>query len=196
MQFNQYLAKEWDGEEVPASYLLQVQHYLAVTGMEKGYIAVLIGGQKFVWKEVQRDEELIEMIIEEEKSFWKMVQDKTPPMLDGSSAAEKWINSRYEQSDKTKEVALTSDYKEKIKQYNDLKIQEKTLKEQIKEIENDIKLKMEEAEKAYVGMYEVNWKSVSSKRVDSKLLKSEYSDIYEKVVKESLSRRFTIKEVS
>ncbi|MDM0720061.1 hypothetical protein QTH81_17580, partial [Clostridium perfringens] len=61
----------------------------------KGYIAVLIGGQKFIWKEVERDDELIEYIIEVEKDFWKMVKDKTPPALDGSSAAEKWVNERY-----------------------------------------------------------------------------------------------------
>ena len=27
-----YNAKEWDGDEVPAQYILQVQHYMAVTG--------------------------------------------------------------------------------------------------------------------------------------------------------------------
>ena len=36
---NQFLAKEWEGEEIPASYLVQVQHYLEVTGAEKGYIS-------------------------------------------------------------------------------------------------------------------------------------------------------------
>lgn len=70
---NQYLLKEWEDEEIPASYLLQVQHYLAVTGADRGYIAVLVGGQKFIWKEVPRDEELIEMIIQLEKDFWSLV---------------------------------------------------------------------------------------------------------------------------
>ncbi len=76
---NQYLLKEWEDEEIPASYLLQVQHYLAVTGADRGYIAVLVGGQKFIWKEVPRDEELIEMIIQLEKDFWSLVESKTPP---------------------------------------------------------------------------------------------------------------------
>ena len=192
---NQYLAKDWDGEDVPASYLLQVQHYLAVTGMKKGYIAVLIGGQKFVWKEIQRDEELIEMIIEQEKAFWKLVQDKTPPLLDGSSAAEKWLNERYGDAEKGKEVALTSDYKDKIEKLNELKASEKVIKEDIKEIENNIKHQMEEAEKAHVGTYEISWKGVTSNRVDSKLLKAEYSDIYTKVCKPSVSRRFSIKQL-
>ncbi|MFR5264561.1 YqaJ viral recombinase family protein [Clostridium sp.] len=192
---NQYLAKEWEGDEIPASYLCQVQHYLAVTGAEKGYIAVLIGGQKFMWKEVQRDEELIEIIINAEKEFWTLVENRTPPALDGSSAAEKYLNERYKETDKEKTVALTSDYKDKIENLNTLKEQEKAIKEQIKEIENNIKLQMEEAEKAYVSTYEIAWKTVTSNRVDSKLLKAEYSDIYEKVCKPSVSRRFQIKQI-
>ncbi|WP_346767033.1 YqaJ viral recombinase family protein, partial [Listeria monocytogenes] len=41
------LAKEWEADEVPATYLVQIQHYLAVTGKSKAYVAVLIGGNKF-----------------------------------------------------------------------------------------------------------------------------------------------------
>jgi predicted phage-related endonuclease len=40
----------------------------------------------------------------------------------------------------------------------------------------------------------VNWKNVNSNRVDSKLLKEKYPDIYEQVCKVSSSRRFEIKE--
>ena len=118
---NQYLATEWQDDEIPASYLLQVQHYLFVTGAEVGYIAVLIGGQKFIWKEVQRDEELIQMIIESEKNFWKMVQDKTPPALDGSSAAEKYLKEKYKEAESDKSIELGFEYKEKIKTYLDMK---------------------------------------------------------------------------
>ena len=67
---NSFMTKEWEADEVPASYLLQCQHYLAVTGANKCYIAVLIGGQKFIFKEIERDEELINLIIDAEKTFW------------------------------------------------------------------------------------------------------------------------------
>lgn len=42
---NQFLSKEWDGEEVPLSYLCQVQHYMNVLDRDYCYFAVLIGGQ-------------------------------------------------------------------------------------------------------------------------------------------------------
>lgn len=41
---SEYVKEAWEGEEIPASYLCQVHHYLAVTGFEKAYIAVLVGG--------------------------------------------------------------------------------------------------------------------------------------------------------
>ncbi|MDU5107155.1 lambda-exonuclease family protein [Clostridium sp.] len=191
---NQYLTNEWQEDEVPASYLLQVQHYLFVTGAEVGYIAVLIGGQKFVWKEIQRDEELIQMIIEAEKSFWKMVEDKTPPALDGSSAAEKYLKEKYKEAEIDKSVELGFEYKEKIKSYLEMKEQLKSFEAQVKELENQIKFEIGKSEYAYAPGYSLSWKNILSNRVDSKKLKSEFPQVYEKVVKESISRKFNIKE--
>lgn len=191
---NQYLATEWQDDEIPASYLLQVQHYLFVTGAEVGYIAVLIGGQKFIWKEVQRDEELIQMIIESEKNFWKMVQDKTPPALDGSSAAENYLKEKYKQAESEKAIELGFEYKDKIKTYLEKKEQLKVFETEVKELENQIKFEIGSAEYASAPGYSLSWKNVSSTKVDSKKLKSEFPEIYGKVLKESKSRRFSIKE--
>lgn len=191
---NQFLANEWEEDEIPASYLLQVQHYLFVTGAELGYIAVLIGGQKFIWKEVQRDEELIQMIIEAEKNFWKMVQDKTPPALDGSSAAEKYLKEKYKDVEEGKSIELGFEYKEKIKTYLEMKEQLKGFEIKVKELENQIKFEIGKSEYAYAPGYSLSWKKVSSNRVDTKKLKAEYPEVYEKVVKESFSRKFNVKE--
>lgn len=192
---NQYGAKEWEGDEIPPSYLLQVQHYLYVTGAEKGYIAALIGGQRFIWKEIERDEELIEMIIKAESDFWDMVVNKTPPALDGSSAAEQYINKRFSEADiELDEIPLSAQHEELIEEYKVLKEQQKEINTKIKEIENNLKLELGEHEQGYVSNYQVKWKNVKSTRVDTNKLKNEYKDIYEKVKKESISRRFEIKE--
>ena len=192
---NQYGAKEWEGDEIPPSYLLQVQHYLYVTGAERGYIAALIGGQHFIWKEVAKDEELIKIIIDAESEFWNMVVNKTPPALDGSSAAEQYINKRFSEADtELDEVALYAQHEELIEEYKVLKEKSKELSTRIKEIENNLKLELGEHESGYVSNYRVNWKNVKSTRVDTNKLKTEFKDIYEKVKKETTSRRFEIKE--
>lgn len=191
-----FLAKDWESEEVPAPYLVQVQHYLGVTGYEKAYIAVLIGGQRFLWKEVERDEELIQMIFDAEVNFWNYhVKEGVPPALDGSSAAEQFLKERYENSDSEKVVDLSFSYKEKLDNYLELKEQIKQLNELKKQTENEIKNELKDAETGFVKGYEVSWKPVVSNRLDAKRLKKEKPEIYDEFVKESKSRRFNVKEI-
>ena len=69
---------------------------MAVTGYAGTYIAVLIGGNSFRWKFVERDEELISMLIELEADFWDYVRLGTPPPLDGSTASTQFLAERFQ----------------------------------------------------------------------------------------------------
>lgn len=191
-----FLAKDWESEEIPAPYLVQVQHYLGVTGYKHAYIAVLIGGQRFVWKDIERDEELIQMIFDAEVHFWNHhVLGNVPPALDGSSAAEKFLKERYAESEEGKTVDLAFEYKEKLDNLLELKQNIKQLQELAKQTENELKHELKEAETGFVKNYQVDWKPVTQNRVDNKLLKSKYPDVYESVLKQSTSRRFNVKEI-
>ena len=66
-------------DEVPAAYLIQVQHYLTVTALAVAEVAVLVGGSEFRLYEIPADRELQEMIVEGEAEFWDKVQKGTPP---------------------------------------------------------------------------------------------------------------------
>jgi putative phage-type endonuclease len=191
-----YNAKDWEGDEVPTNYLVQVNHYLAVTGYEKAYIAVLIGGQKFVWKEIERDEELITLIIEALQRYWEFhIKGNNPPALDGTSAAEKYLKERFAKGNPELIVDLTAEQNESIKEYLSLEQTIKQLQEQAKAIKHDIQNTMQEAETAISKDFTTTWKTVKSNRVDSKALKTKFPDVYEQVKKESISRRFDIKEI-
>ncbi|WP_205173501.1 YqaJ viral recombinase family protein [Bacillus pakistanensis] len=192
-----YLAKDWAEDEVPDTYLVQVQHYLGVTGKEKGYIAVLIGGNRFVWKEIERDDELIDMIFKAVKHFWEFhVQQGNPPELDGSSAAEKFLKEKYDRAEKEKQIILPAEYKDLIDQYRQLKADEKLVTTAKKEIENKIKDTLKDAETGTVGDYIVSWKNQSRTSVDSKALKAKFPDIHKEVLKQSSFRKFDVKEAN
>lgn len=77
-----FMGDEWEGDELPDSYYLQIQHYMAVMGWEACWVACLIGGQRYVQKEVQRNPELINTIIEKEREFWEehFLKDVPPPV--------------------------------------------------------------------------------------------------------------------
>jgi putative phage-type endonuclease len=192
-----FLAKEWESDEIPDTYLVQVQHYLGVTGKEKGYIAVLVGGNKFIWKEIERDEELINMIFEAEKHFWEFhVLGGNAPELDGSSAAERYIKERYDKAEKNKEIILPATYKDLLTQYEQIKSDEKLVTTAKKEIENKIKAELKDAETGIVDSFLVSWKSQTQSRVDSKILKEKFPDVYKKVTKETSFRKFGVKEIA
>lgn len=191
---NAFGAKEWEAEEIPPSFILQCQHYMEVIGADNCYIAALIGGQRFVHKEIKRDEELISMIVEAEKDFWiNHVEKRIPPKLDGSEAASKYLSKTFRNFDKALEVNLKAEYKDKINEYLNIKNQIKVLDEALKVIENNLKNELGNAEKGIVEMFQVVWKGIISNRIDSKALKEKYPEIYKEICKQSISRRFEIK---
>lgn len=192
---SEYLREAWEGEDIPASYLCQVHHYLAVTGYEKAYIAVLIGGNKFVWKEVERDEEFIQILIEREKDFWENhVLAQNPPPIDGSDAASNFLKELYPEDDGTA-IMLTKDDETVLDAIEALSDEIKQLETQKKEHENKIKLKLETASEAHSPRHKLTFKTVVSNRIDSKRLKEEVPEVYEKFTKPSSARRLTIKKL-
>lgn len=107
---------EWENA-IPDEYMLQLQHYMAVMGCKAAYIAVLIGGNTFRWRLIERDEELIPMLIELEARFWEHVKNNTPPPLDGSEACAKYLAVKYSDSTATS-VELPDEAENLIKEYN------------------------------------------------------------------------------
>lgn len=192
---HEYLKEAWSGDEIPASYLCQLHHYLAVTGYEKAYIAVLIGGNKFVWKEVERDEEFIQILIDREKDFWENhVLAHVAPPIDGSNAASELLKKMYPQDDGTA-IMLTKEDETILDALEVILEEIKVLETQKKEYENQLKLKLESATEAHSPRHKLTYKTITSNRIDSKKLKEEAPDVYEKYTKYSSSRRLIIKKL-
>ena len=113
-----YKASEWE-DTIPDEYMLQVQHYMAVTGYRGTYIAALIGGNSFKWKFVERDEELISMLIELEANFWNHVEELTVPPLDGSAASAKFLAERFHDSIPKSHITLPDTAADLLAQYDE-----------------------------------------------------------------------------
>ena len=85
---NPYAKQDWL-QGVPIYYLLQITHYMIVTGRSWGSVAVLILGEDepLMWADVELDTELAEMMIETETKFWREnVEQRVPPPVDGHTA--------------------------------------------------------------------------------------------------------------
>ena len=68
-----------DEERVLDTEAVQVHHYLTVTGFEKAYLAVLIGGQRLLTFTIKRDPEICASIERACTEFWGYVERREPP---------------------------------------------------------------------------------------------------------------------
>lgn len=196
---NQFLANEWEGEEIPLSYLCQVQHYMNVMNYDHAYIAVLIGGQKFIWKRIERDQKVIDMITERLVEFWEInVIEGVEPPIDGSKAASDFLNGHYSEEG-TEEIVLPESFDELIRYRNEMKESEKIIKEEIAKLENQIKSEMGKKD-AVIGItsnFVISWKSITSKRLNKNLLAEKYPDAAKDpdIYQTTNPKRMTIKEI-
>ena len=84
-----YNADKWKDGEIPAHYVLQCYHYMAVTGKRNWYIAVVILGQVFQYRKLTWDDGMIRNLIAIEDDFWNHHVDvQVMPAPDGSEACD------------------------------------------------------------------------------------------------------------
>ena len=188
-----FKADAWEGDAVPYEYVLQIQHYLCVTGYNGAYIAVLIGGNTFHWKFVARDEELISMLIRTERDFWTLVQDDVPPPLDGSDACAKFLKKHYADSLPQSKIKLPASAAKLIQEYNDADEQADIFTEQKQRAANQLKQMLGEHEIGVVGDSYVKWQAVTQEKFSAELLKREQPEIHAKYLVKSSYRRFSVK---
>ena len=190
-----YRSSEWI-DAIPDEYILQVQHYMAVTGYMGAYIAVLVGGNSFKWKFIERDEELISILIRLEENFWKHVEEFTPPVLDGSDASAKFLSQRFPDSIPKSKIELPPDAIALIQQYDAANEQLEKITEQKQEAENLLKHMLGDHEVGTTANHMITWKSIVQERLDSKTLKAEHPTLFRKYAAKSSYRRFSIKAAS
>src|SRR5690606_19501524 len=193
---NAFNSDAWEGDHIPPAYICQLQHYMAVLGYEKAYIAVLIGGQRFVWKELERDDEFIELMIRAEKDFWENhVLKEIPPEIDGTNSASELLKKMYPQ-DNGETIMLESDEAEMlIEAIESIKSEIKDKNTLLKEYENKLKLMIGDAAVGVTPRYEVNLKTYERNSIDTRKLKKDLPDIAEKYTKTSTYRQLRIKQI-
>ncbi|QHL91250.1 hypothetical protein GVO57_11055 [Sphingomonas changnyeongensis] len=180
-------------DEVPQGYLLQVQHYMAVTGYDVTDIAVLIGGSDFRIYTVEADAELHEMLVEAEAEFWRRVTDDDPPEpITMADALKRWgRQSRADSVIACPEVAEAVDQLRAIKAAQaDLAAREEAAKLTIMAALGDADTLV-----ARDGTTLCTWKAAkAAARLDSRALKAAHPEIYSAFLKaDEPNRRFLIK---
>lgn len=161
---SEYCRDDWSGTQAPREYVLQCNHYMAVTGADRWFIAVLIGGWDLQWRVIERDDELINGLIEVEKGFWnEHVMTKVPPAFSHQDTS--FLKDMYPQSDSSKTIELPEEAYEVIQRLVDARKIKKEADEQEETAKNQIKGFMGVAERAYFqGELRFTWKTGAKSR--------------------------------
>ena len=182
--------------EFQPNYYVQCVHYMAVTGAERWYLAVLVLNKSFHVFTIERDEAEIQALIETEKDFWENhVLKQIPPTPDGSESTSELLKQMFPEAREREEVALYG-YEEKIQQYLELDTRVKELTQERDAIKQELQLALADAEIGRAQGYIVEWKNQTRQTLDTQRLKKEQMEIYEKYLKPAQTvRMFKIKEV-
>lgn len=186
--------KKFRGGEYPANYYCQCVHYMAMTGKQRWYLAVLIGNRDFRWFTIERDEAEIAALMAAEADFWEMVKNNTPPVADGSQATTAVIKTIYAESNEdTVDLTLENTA---LAQYIALGKQIAELEAMRDEAANKIKSFMGDAGGGECDGFRVSWKSSTRRTFDSKRFAKENPGLdLAGYYKETSTRTFRVTEL-
>lgn len=190
---NAYAVQDWQ-DGLPIEYFAQIMHYMVVTGMSSAYVAVLLGGNEFRIQKYDRDEEMIQHIVQMEEHFWYeyMLKD-TPP--EATAKDNELLGQLYPKS-KEKAIEMPAKATDVLADYEKACKDLTLAKEAKEEAEAKLKMMLADAEVGIIANYKISWKNVSTTRLDSKKIKSILTDEQLKDCSNTtVTRKFTVSAV-
>lgn len=175
--------------EIPIQYELQVQWYMAVTGVAKAYVAVLIAGQEFRCYEVDRNEALIAQMTQYAHKFWfeNVCLKKAPEPTNSDELQSVCPIDNGDMVEASNELAV------EIGEYRNIKGRIDELSDQLDEVAERIKMSVGEHLGLTLGGEKVvTWKGQSRTSIDSKKLKAEFPEAWAQCQKTSSYRTFKV----
>lgn len=166
-----YKLDEWQNA-IPQEYVLQVIWYLGITGRKRGWIACLIGGQKFDYKVIDFDAELFDIMVNKAKEFWDMVQTKKAPLI--LPEDDETLGQVY--PDHSDDLIEAQEFNERAAYLQELKMERDEINKEIKEIETELKAKIGENLGILTDKYQITWKTQHSKKLDTERLRAELNN--------------------
>lgn len=188
------MEEAWEDGEAPPYYVIQVQHALAVTGRRHAVLAcLLMGSRRLVTVPVERDDELILDLERIAVDFWRLVETRTPPAVDGLPGTSEALE-RLHRATPGKTIDLPTEAEDAIRAFHEATRMSESWQRRRDEAANRLRAMLGDAEIGMLrGQTAVTWKTVTSTRLDSSALKAERPDIWSAFSKETTTRRLLVK---
>jgi putative phage-type endonuclease len=181
---------EVESDAIPIRYVLQVTHYMIVTGYPRFHIGALLGGNDARHYIVDFDAELAEMLIAKARLFWAHVEARDPPpAINLHDADKRWPRSNERAVIATPEIVLA------IEGLKELRAQEKALGAKADAAELTLKTYMGEASALTdaKGRKLAGWTNATRESIDAKALAAAHPDLAAQFSRVSQYRVFRLR---
>lgn len=111
-----YNRAEWEQADPPLRVSVQIQHQLIAADAQYGFAVACIGGNKLVWKRIERNDRFITAMLAALRKFWRYVESKTAPPIDATEGCSDALKAMYPRDTGTS-VGLPE---ESVKWFNEL----------------------------------------------------------------------------
>lgn len=167
--------KSFKTGDYPPNYYIQCVHYMAVTGADRWYLAVLVLGKEFYTFTVERDEKEITALMDAEREFWKHVMDDNPPPADGAPATSDTLAAIFK-GESEGEIDLFG-RESLIKEWHSLTERISALKTEKEKIKQVFMKELGNCESGHCGDTKVTWKTAKKATFDAAAFKRVRPDI-------------------
>lgn len=152
--------EKWANGDAPIDYVMQCQHYMAVTGWDAWWLVYVIDGHEPQAILIQRDEEAIQTIIYRTREFWfNHVMKKIPPNADESDSCRNALSAMYATPTYQSAVELPEEAEFWIQEKHQASAEEKAAKERGDLAKNTLRAMMGDNEIGFRnGQVAVTWK--------------------------------------
>lgn len=161
---NSYRAQDWRDEEgnprIPDYYLVQVQHYLAVTGWQWGYVIADTSGVEPLIIRFERDEEDIAVIVKAATEFWRFVESGEMPALSNADDVRKVYP---EPTEELEDMSDDDDLYDLMQTYAEAQQQAKEAETKADSLKNQLIARIGPREGLSCGGYKATFKTVHRK---------------------------------
>lgn len=186
--------RQFHGVDFPDKYYVQCVHYMAVTGADRWYLAVLVLGKGFYTFVLERNQDEIDALMAAERDFWELVKNDTPPDLDGLEATGEALQAIYPASDGGSIQLFGRE--SMLSEYFNLRSEAQLLEQRMERIVNTIKEDMQDSERGNCGGFSVLWKTQTRRQFQPKEFEKAHPEIdLRPYYKHTTSRPFKITQV-
>lgn len=183
-------AKEWEDDDVPVRYRMQTYHYGILTGRPFGVVAAIIGGQRYVERDIEFSQSSADRYVERLDQWWTehIVKD-VPPPIDASDSTTAALVALYD-AEPDSVAVLSEEHAALAREYW-------AWHERVKEAESEKQLRAnllrDALGSAMFGVLDddapvASWKPQDNNRLDVKAFRADHPELARHYTKNTPSR--------